>query len=161
MTMECVTPKQSGGKSCGAITVAAEPVEAIVSEAVLRRVDGGALRALLRDRDDPTLLAELAKVERQLIENRRDYTDELITRPVWQDEHGRLTGRQKALTARLEAGRRRAGLEGLSEPLRDSWPSLPLARRRAVVRALVEAVTIAPATSRRFEPERVSVRWRA
>lgn len=157
--LECVSGP--GFKGCGRLGIAAEGVEELVSEAVLRRVDEGALKALLADKADPALLESLAKVERKLTELAVMWAEDQLTRTEFEAARAVHLSAQKDLSRRLEASRRQVGLEGLDEPVRQGWPTLPLARKRAVIKALVGQVVIGPTTRPGFDPERVNVSWRA
>ncbi len=74
----------------------------------------------------------------------------------------RLTARHRELTDRLRVRQQGMAFANLPDPLRPVWPSLPMSRRRAIVAALVESVTIGPGTGgNRFDPRRIQeIRWR-
>lgn len=161
-TMVC--PDAPSGGGCGRVRVVSDPVEAIVSEAVLAAIDAGALAALLKTPEDREAVAGLENVEAKLIQNRRDWTDDLISRAVWEDEHRRLVARQREFTRRLEVSRRTIGLDNLPNDISAAWRAgeIPLHKQRAITRAFLEAVVIHPATARGgFDPSRVEPRWRA
>ena len=93
------------------------------------------------------------------------YANQQITAPEW------LTAR-KPIEARLTANRRRqahqagstviAGHIGNGSALRTEWPQLTLGRQAAIVRALVDHITINPGTAgaRSIDPARVDIHWR-
>ncbi len=150
------------------VRIMSDGLEALVTEAVLQVVDGGALAKLLSRTDDREAVDALAVIDRKLIELAEDWASGSLSRPEWQTARGALLDRAEALRRRLDAGRVSAGLEGLPDPLRAAWPELPLHRRRAIVSALVEAVTVSPATRRApgaqqglVDPERVAITWKA
>lgn len=146
---------------CGRIRVTSRPVETIVAEAVLRRVEGGALTKLLERKADPSLIRKLRGVEARLLELSDLWAAGELSTPEWKRARARLEADQKALSARLDSERRVEGLDGLPDALRANWDDLSLARKRAVVRALVQAVIVAPSTTNGvFQPERVSITWR-
>jgi DNA invertase Pin-like site-specific DNA recombinase len=152
-----------GWDGCGKIRIQNEPLEELMSEAVLQAVDGGALSALLHRTEDRAAANELTAVERKLTELAEDWAADRVTRSEWQAARTALLGRQDALRRRVDAARRSRGLDGLPEPLRAAWPTLPLHRRRAIVAALVANVVVAPGRRgfNRFDADRVSIRWRA
>jgi hypothetical protein len=59
--------------------------------------------------------------------------------------------------------RRPANVLGEIDNLREAWADLSLDRRQAIVSAVLDRVTLAPATGARnqFNPERVGLTWRA
>lgn len=153
-----------GFHGCGAIRIQNDPLDELVTEAVFQAVDAGALRAVMeQSSEDRTSSEELLAVETKLAELAADWAADRVTRGEWEAARGGLLARQAALRRRVEASRRSHGLDGLSDPLRDAWPQLPLHRQRAVIAALVDAVTIGPAVRgrNRFDPDRVSLRWKA
>ena len=158
-----VCAKGPGFKGCGGIRIQADPLEHLVSEAVLQSVDGGALAEAMKSTDDAQALAGLAAVEQKLAELARDWAGDRISRGEWEAARSGLAGRQDALRRRVEASRRSLRLDGLPEPLRAAWPVLELHRRRTVVAALVDAVVVGPGRRglNRFDADRVTVKWRA
>lgn len=154
---------------CGQVMIVNAPVERIVSEAVLRAVDNGALVKMLKTQEDREALAELAEVEQQMVQDRADWAAGTITRAEWEKGRAVLQARKTGLEKRIERSRRSLGLEGLpAGPLREAWdaekgdgtPVLSLIKKRAVIAALIESVTIAPSTAHGFQPERIAIKWR-
>jgi len=158
---------QPGSFSCGVI-VAADHVEALVTEAVMLRLEGPGLAKALRARDhetDDTAASDLSEAERRLAELAETWAAGEITRAEW------LTAR-RAVEARIEVARRkltrtseRDALDpylGEDAPLRAAWPNLSRDQRRAILAVVIDRVTIASAgeNRRRFNPERVTIEWR-
>jgi DNA invertase Pin-like site-specific DNA recombinase len=158
---------QPGSFSCGVI-VAADHVEALVTEAVMLRLEGPGLAKALRARDhetDDTAASDLSEAERRLAELAETWAAGEISRAEW------LTAR-RAVEARIEVARRkltrtseRDALDpylGENAPLRAAWPNLSRDQRRAILAVVIDRVTIAPAgeNRRRFNPERVTIEWR-
>jgi site-specific DNA recombinase len=165
--MLCYAGKNGG---CGRLSIGNAGVEEIVSDAVLNAIDAGALKALLRSHVDQEALAELAGVESRRTELAAMWAAGELTRGEWTKARSTLDARENELTKRVEPGKRRVGLDGLPDGLRDAWnttkpdgtPVLSLAKKRIIIGALVESVTIMPAgTTHRFEPERIAIKWRA
>jgi site-specific DNA recombinase len=150
---------------CGKIRTLADPVEERVVEAVLRRVDKGALAKAMRGKDDAKVASELVGVEGRLDELARQWAKGDITSGERAAARQVLVARQAALNQRLDGGRRAESLDGLpvDERLRKLWPTLELHRQRAIISALVERVTIMPAVRGRntFDAKRIDVTWRA
>jgi hypothetical protein len=139
------------------------PLEALVSEAVLQAIDKGALARALRGRgEDRKAVDELTMVELKLADLADDWASDRLTRGEWESARKTLVTRQEALRRRVEASRRQIGLDGLPDPLRAAWPKLPLHRRQAIIKTVVDAVVIGPGTPglNRFDKTRVKIRWR-
>lgn len=150
---------------CGKIRRLADPVEALVVEAVLRRVDGGALAKAMTSKHDAQLANELVAVEGRLEELARQWAKGEITQPERAAAREVLVARQAAINKKLDGARTAAGLDGLpvDARLRAAWPSLELHRQRAVIQALVEKVTVRSARKglNKFDPKLIDVRWKA
>ena len=151
-----------GFHGCGKIRTLAEPVEDLVSEAVLRAVEGGELARLLSQGDDRVLAEELAGVEDQLRRLGGEWGGGGLDDLAFQVAAKTLGERRAALRRRLEAEAHRYALGEVPDPLRPAWASMSMRRRRVIVAALIESVVIGPAVRgrNRFSPERVSVNWR-
>jgi DNA invertase Pin-like site-specific DNA recombinase len=151
-----------GFKGCGGIRIEAEPLDALVTEAVLQAVDGGALLEVMARTDDAEAVEGLLAVEGKLANLAADWASDRISRGEWDAARATLLSREQSLRRRVEASRRGHDLDGLPDPLRTAWPALPLHRRRAIIGALVEAVVVGPGVRgrNRFDPERVSIRWK-
>jgi site-specific DNA recombinase len=163
-TYVCV--RRPGFASCGALRTRAEPVEDFVAALIIERVDGPAFRGARQSPADDAgavAAAEVRAVEDRLVELAEIWAGGALGRAEW------LAAR-RPLEDRLDAARRRLGRE-VGEPmavelgpgLGDRWPRLELGRRRAIVEAVLERVTIHPTTHRGpgFDVERVEVTWRA
>lgn len=163
----CRSGADFGG--CGGMTVDS-PVEKLVAEAVLYRLDTPELAAAIegRQRADKTsaaLTESIAADAAQLAELAALYAARRITAPEW------LAAR-KTIDARLTANRRRqahqagstviAGHIGNASALRREWPEMTLGRQVAIVRALIDHITIRPGTpgARFIDPARVDVHWK-
>ena len=156
----------TGNGGCHHVFALAEPVEAFIEAAVLRRLAGARLaRARLRlaeaEADDASLLAEIAEEERRLAEVGVDYAERRLSRPAFLAAAERLQARLDALRGRLADGTVTGALEGLGD-LRAEWPGLPTDRRRAVIAAVLASASVAPAgrSRNRFDPDRIRVAWR-
>lgn len=161
--------KRPGRENCGRLSVAAEPVEALVVEAVLQRLAAPELAEMVgRKRATGTddTAEEIAACESRRSELAEMWAAGDVSRAEW------MTAK-RLLDARLDAARRRlartSGSEAVSpyvgagDLLRASWPSLSPDQRRAILAAVIERVSIRPATRRGriFDSNRVEVTWRA
>ncbi|GAB3666065.1 hypothetical protein GCM10027596_33010 [Nocardioides korecus] len=157
-------------RGCGRLTVTADPLERLVADAVLFRLDTPELADALAGRssaDERTedLSTRLTQVQARLDDLPAAFAAGDITRRDWalarkpleeqlmqlQRQLGRIT-RTSALT----------GLLGNGQSLRRSWADLTLPRQHAIVGALVEHVTIGPGTQgvTALDPARVDITWR-
>lgn len=164
----CQSGPDHGG--CGKITIVADPVERLLSLAVLIRLDTGELAERIEERSaqDRSLsgLREAVIADReQLGELAEAYADRKMKMPEW------LTAR-KRIEARLSANERRlqrsatngqlAGLAGHGATLQPQWGNFDLARQTSIVKTVLDHAVISPgklgATS--LDPGRVLPVWR-
>lgn len=158
---------------CGGVAVLAEPLEELVSEAVLQSLDGPWLEAAMRSRAGARAEADMDAEQRELDQAKRQreelagvYGRGEITLSEWQ-------AARQPLEARIDRAERNlaesAGLSAVVQlvsvngDLRRRWTTLPLGRRRAVIEALIATVTVGPAVRgrNRFDPHRITIEWRA
>jgi site-specific DNA recombinase len=165
-----VCAKGPGLAGCGRIAVVADELEALITRAVLYRLDTPELAAAMAGaaREDAEAAAaqdSLATDQAQLNELATAYGEKQITFPEY------LAAR-KPIETRIEAGKRRlsrltrsAAIDaylGQSETLRDAWRDLPLTRQRAIIAAVLDRAIVQPARPGRtaFDPDRVEPVWR-
>jgi site-specific DNA recombinase len=155
---------------CGKIFQLAEPLENLITEAVLYRLDNpgfsnaiaaqastdsGAGQIEMGLQDDRLRLDELANMFGRKDIDAREWSSARrpIQRRIVESERrlGALTG-----TSALE------GYVGNSVALRGQWNSLSPARQRAVVAALLDSVVVGPAVRGRnkFDPNRITPVWK-
>jgi DNA invertase Pin-like site-specific DNA recombinase len=152
---------------CGKIRTLSEPVEALVVEAVIRRLDTPQLAAVIdANGDEDSALERAAEIDSRLAELGEMWAAGEIDRGGWAAARRRLDAEKEALNAsvRAETGARALRLvEGVYGGLRAAWPSLPFDRQRVIVESVVESIVLAPAVKGRttFDPDRVSLIWRA
>jgi DNA invertase Pin-like site-specific DNA recombinase len=166
-------PSAATGKSaCTGITIAAAPVEYMVTEAVLNVLASSDLRSGTRGRRTGT--PDVASAERELQEVqalRNAYANEAADGDLTLDEYRTIRER---LTAREDAARRIIGewsprvetvLQRIPTKRPDVerwWSEAPLARKREVLLTLIDHIDIAPSGGlNRFDPSRVKAPvWR-
>jgi len=155
---------------CGKTFQLAEPLEKLITEAVLYRLDNpGFSNAIARQastdsgaeqiekdlQDDRLRLDELADMFGRKEIDAREWSSARgpIQRRIVESERrlGALTG-----TSALE------GYVGNSDALRGQWNSLSPARQRAVVAALLDSIVVGPAVRGRnkFDPSRITPVWK-
>lgn len=169
-TRRYVCAKGPGLAGCGKIAILAEPLEVLITEAVLYRLDTPELAAALAgvaaaDAEADAAQHSLTADREQLEELARGYGERQITFPEY------LAAR-KPIEARIEAGRRTVSrltqtgaIEahiGDSANLRAAWADLPLTRQRAIVAAVLDRAVVRPGVRgrTRFDPDRIEPIWR-
>jgi site-specific DNA recombinase len=164
-----ICAKGPGLAGCGSIAIMAAPLEALIAEAVLYRLDTPEMAAALEgkareDADTAALAASLDADRAQLEELARGYGERLIT-------FAEYLAARKPIEARVEVAKRRLSrltrsgaidpYVGDSASLRAAWADLPLSRQRAIVAAVLDRAIIRPAVrGRGFDSERVEPVWR-
>lgn len=164
----CSSGPMRGG--CGGVRIVADPLEELVVDLVLARVDTDAFARVLTDEaegyDEDEVMAEVATAERKLAELARDWATGAITRGEWMAARAVLeaaAGDARHRLARNEESRSHAAWVGQGAQLRAAWVEMSLEVRRSVIASLVDSVAIGPAVRGRnwFDPERVTVAWAA
>jgi site-specific DNA recombinase len=169
-TRRYVCAKGPGLAGCGGIAIVADPVEQLIAEATVQRLDTPELAATLAgeaaaDEALRPIQIELGNDQAQLEQLATAWADRQIT-------FGEYLAARKPIERRIEAARRRLTRStrsaaigpyiGESAALRERWPDLPLPRQQAIVSTLVDRAVIGPAVRGRttFDPSRVSTVWR-
>ena len=165
----CLTgPDQRG---CGRLTVVAEPLEAMLVEAVLQRLDGPELADAQAGRRDTAGAGAgdfsdgLAGDQAQLDELAVMFGKQEISAREWRAAREpierRIQDRQRQLAA-LTRTDALIGLPGNGSQLRDQWEDLSISRQAAIVAAVLDHAVIAPGQSgaRSLDPLRVAAVWR-
>jgi site-specific DNA recombinase len=150
-----------GFTGCGKIRSLAEPVDDLVTDAVLARLDPEALASLSDTSADTEVIAELERLELRGGELAEMWAVGEMTRADLRRANEALEARRAALEAQLTRPKPTA-LLGAHGDLSKSWATLDVGTRRAVLESVLESVTIGPAVKGRntFDPTRVSVAWR-
>ena len=164
----CSSGPDHGG--CGGTMVVAAPVEDLIAQAVLFRLDTPALADALAGRaaaDEQTaaMSEALTQDQEQLAELTALYASKSITAREWMEARNPIQARierTEQAIARATRSDALAGLVGNGEQLRGAWAGLNLTRQAAIVRAVLEHAVIGPGTrgTRAFDPERVRPLWR-
>lgn len=143
--------------------VTAEPLEDMVTEALLRRLD---VADLPSPRRTPRSKGESIDVlEAELAQWAEDMGAGTITRAEWMAARKPLLDRIDAARAAAVAAVGAAPLAGLTRKgaVRKAWPELDLQRRQAILDLLLDAVVVSRATRRGpgLDPDRLDLRWKA
>ena len=164
----CSRGPDHGG--CGRLTVVAGPVEQLIADAVLFRLDTPELADALAgraavDKRTAALGGRLAEDQAQLAELAGLYAGKQITAREWMGARSSIQARvdktEKEL-ARLTRTDALTGLVGNGQALREAWSGLNLTRQHAIVRAVLGHAVIGAGTSgaRELDPARVAPAWR-
>jgi site-specific DNA recombinase len=163
----CASGPGFGG--CGRITILAEHVEQVVTEAVLFRLDSPELAASLQGRsDDPVAAewqAEAERAQAQLDELATAYAQQLISLQEWLTVRNEIEQRLQAARKKLATLNRVSALDGYlggASELRQEWETMPLSRQAAIIAAVLDHAVIAPAIRGRntLDPSRITFVWR-
>jgi len=157
-------------KGCGGITVVSAPLEELVTDAVLYRLDTPELAdALTGQADDQNTAAalsdSLAADRAQLDELAALYADRQVTSREWIAARNpieeRIEDTERALM-RLTRSDALTGIVGKGQQLLIMWNTLNLTRQAAIIRAILDHVIIHPGSpsATRFEAERAELVWR-
>jgi len=155
---------------CRRVSSLGEPLDAYVRDYLLVGLVGPELSGALREQagDDPVvseLTAALQGFESRLAALEADYMDGGVDLPTWKRMRAgldvRIAEARKSL-ARQTKHRVLADLPGDFEALEAWWSTASLDRRRAVLTAALESITLGPARRgiKRFDPDRVRFVWR-
>ncbi|WP_084653992.1 recombinase family protein [Nocardia altamirensis] len=155
---------------CGRLTVVAEPVENLLANAVLDRLDSVELADAVAGKvEADTSLAELS---RQVDEDKAELEQlahmkkaRRITMAEWlilrDGIESRLDGNRRKIAQATETSEI-AELIGRGEALRKEWPDLSIDRRQSIIKAVLEHAVILPGKSgaRSLDVDRVDPAWR-
>ena len=164
----CLSGPDHGG--CGKLTVVAQPVEDLITDAVLYRLDTAELADALSgraqaDAETAALADQIAGDRAQLDELAQLYADKMIPAREWLAARNPIEERITDAERRLGRATRSDALTGLvgnGEGLRGQWAELGLGRRHAIVTAVLDHGIIGPGTpgARALDPARVEPVWR-
>ena len=152
------------------MTVVAAPVEELLTEAVLARLDSPQLADVLAgkataDADVAALAAQVDADQGRLDELAGLYADGAITAREWIAARDPIT--ERITTARRDIAAATDttavfALAGTGGALRTGWADLDLGRQQVTVKAVLDHAVIAPGTpgARRLDIDRVAPVWR-
>jgi DNA invertase Pin-like site-specific DNA recombinase len=162
----CLKGPDHGG--CGRLTVVAEPLEGMLVEAVLQRLDGPELADVLAGRRGDAATAELSEGlagdQAQLDELAVMFGKQEISAREWRSAREpverRMAERQRQLSA-LTRTDALTGLPGNGGQLRDQWETFSLSRQAAIVAAVLDHAVIEAGQlgARSLDPSRVRAVW--
>ncbi|MCV2489363.1 zinc ribbon domain-containing protein, partial [Geodermatophilus sp. YIM 151500] len=156
-------------RGCGRLTVVAPPLEQLITDYALFRLDTPAVADAIAgrgsaDAEASALAAELAEERETLDYLAEQFGTRRIDRRQWEKARVPVEARVQTLEARLSRITRTDALTGLGtgDTLRRNWSALNLDRQAAILRTLIASITIAPGTrgAQALDPDRVQVSWR-
>jgi len=164
----CISGPDHGG--CGGTTITAPPVEGLLADAVLYRLDTPELADALAGKSNGSPntddLADGISADRQALDDlaasfgRKEFSmrEWMAARKPIED---RLHANERRLRRAMNTGSL-ATLAGQGAALGAQWGTLNLARQAAIVAALLDHAVIHPGTpgARSVDPARVSPVWR-
>jgi len=155
---------------CKGTYIVAEPVEALIAEAVLVRLDSpdlvGALTSTVDEDKVHAVGDEIAADQGRMDVLADTFADGHISREEWKRARDRIEARMEANRKALDRMTRRDAIEdyiGQGESLRDQWEGLNLSKQVPIIKAVIESVSIMPSRAsgmQRFDPSRVQPVWR-
>jgi DNA invertase Pin-like site-specific DNA recombinase len=162
-----VCNRDTGG--CGGMSVSSGPTDEHVRELVLSALDSPEMAARLQQRDqsDPGLYAQIRADEDKLAELAADHGNNAISRGEWKAARAPIVARLETARERLAQSTQGNALEGFVGTLEEMqlrWDAANNSQRRAVITAVLEKVTVHPATvmgRNRFDSDRLELVWRA
>jgi DNA invertase Pin-like site-specific DNA recombinase len=156
-------------RGCGGLTVVAPPLEELVTDYALYRLDSPAVADAIAgrgsaDAEITRLSGELAEAKQTLEYLAEQFGSGSISRREWEAARVPVAKRVEHLAAQLSRINRTDTLTGLGtgEELRTQWVELNLDRQAAILRTLIASITIGPGIrgARALDPDRVQVSWR-
>jgi DNA invertase Pin-like site-specific DNA recombinase len=164
----CLSGPDHGG--CGGTMVVAGPLEDLITDAVLYRLDTPELADALAGRaavdEEAAVLSEGISADRaQLDELAALYADRQIGAREWLAARNPIEERVRAAEKRLgrmTQSESLTGLVGNAEALRGQWADLSLSRQHAIIIAVLDHVVIGPGTPgvQAFDRDRADPVWR-
>lgn len=163
----CVSGPDHGG--CGRTTITAEPLEQLITDAVLYRLDTPELADALAGRatadEQAAVVADALAADRAQLEELTDlWSSRQIDATQWLRAKRPIEDRIHHNERQLSRATHTEALIGLDRgvALRTQWKELALSRQVAIVRALLDHATIRPGTrgAQRLDPNRVEPAWR-
>jgi site-specific DNA recombinase len=157
----CVADR-GGCNRCG---IGAGPVEELIVEAVMIRLDTPALSKATAQREANPVQVDIDDLEGRLRDLASMFANREITKEEWLIARTRLS-EQLAHARQTEAAavRDSAVADQLARPdvLRTEWPQMSLERQRTVLAAIIDRIVIAPTTKagNKFNPDRIDVIWK-
>lgn len=154
--------KANGGCG-GGVSIPGRETDEWVTAAVIRKYELEAERRHAQTAPDPWPgESELAEVRDDLAELAKARRERRITAARYFDMLPDLEDQERTLLSDRERHLAKSASAGTTyATIREDWPDMPLAQKRALVDEALSAIVIHPANGRRgFHPDRVQLIWR-
>jgi DNA invertase Pin-like site-specific DNA recombinase len=162
-----ICARRPGSAACGKMAMLSDALEELVVEMALQRLEGPTLNRALAARDGSSEDIHQRAVDEaneQLEELAALYAEQRISAAEWMAARNPIEERLRKAKAELARTTGTTALEqlGREAEIRETWPKLSLSRKRAVLFAVLDSITINPAVRglNRFDPGRVDPKWR-
>lgn len=156
-------------RGCGGVTVTAPPVEELIAEAVLYRLDTPQMQDTLTGRraDDARqseLLEQLKADQAKMLELASIWSRGEISSPEWKAARQPLEHRVAVVERQLSQITGTTALEGIvghGDRLRERWAEMNLERQAAIIAAVLDHAIINPAIRKggKFDRARIEPVW--
>jgi site-specific DNA recombinase len=151
-----------GLPGCGRVSIQSTPVESMVTAYVIGRLDVttgvAAAHADLHAGDRDSAAGALEELELRLTDVGEMFAAGVITRGEYTRMRASINAKIKDARRDLRPARARDALDAIIGKLGDVWDGLSDDRKREIIAAVVDKVTISPATRRRgFDPDRITI----
>ncbi len=154
---------------CGKSYVLAEPLEELVSEAVLWPLDTPELAEMIRNGQNGNGAESQNKADSlaaRLDELAVAYANEEVTMREWMAAREPLQCQLDDALRRVARGSKAGVLSehvGRADELRKRWPELGIDRQHAIIAAALSHVVVNPGRRgyNRFDPQRFDLAWRS
>jgi len=159
-----VCVNQPGLNRCGALTISADALDAIVTAAVLRALaNPPSLQPV--HADDTGQHEQIAALRQRLDELAELYAASTITQAEWLTARRAINERLITAQAALRTRTHQLVLSDVPTgpgAVERYWEALALTQQRAITTALLDSVIVAPAVrpANRVDPNRVTLQWR-
>jgi site-specific DNA recombinase len=148
---------------CGKIRILAEPLEELIADAVIAALDTPKLTKAM-DASKSSAVDELQALRTQEDELARMWARRELTKEAWQAATDELAKQMDAVRAELddEARHRVAADLTADGALAKRWPDLGFDQQRLILETVIDTITVGPGRQgyNKFDPNRVSIRWR-
>jgi len=163
-----ICARKPGSSACGKMAILSRELEELVEEMVFQRLEGPALSRALAARDgsrEEIHQRAIDDANGQLEELAALYAEQRISVSEWMAARGPIEERLSKAKADLARTTGTSALEQFFSDganVRETWPDLSLSRKRAVLFAVLDSITINTAVRglNRFDPSRVASAWR-
>jgi site-specific DNA recombinase len=161
-----------GTVGCGAVSRLADPIDMLVSEAALHRLESEDFAALLAPKTPEVrpLLERYQYLQQRLQDLVEDYASGLLNRQQLAQAKNVVATEIESIQAELSAAQPRQAFTVINagRAIKDAWEQEGLEWRRGLISLLVEKVIVQPGYPGRsrwrgyvFDPNKVLIRWQA